>query len=81
VKGKSKARTVSPTRFLDCRYYSSCLMEAARSCSSPKHFSCEMCESYEREKLSDEDRILETIRALKLLDVLWKDCETELGSV
>ena len=36
-----------------------------------------MCMSYKQEELSDEDKILETIRALKLLDVLWKDCETE----
>ena len=58
-------------------YYSRCLMQAAQTSSSSKHFSCAMCESYKQEKLSDEDKILETIRALKLFDVLWKDCETE----
>lgn len=52
-------------------------MQAAQTSSSSKHFSCAMCESYKQEKLSDEDKILETIRALKLLDALWKDCETE----
>ena len=52
-------------------------MQAAQTCSSSKHFSCARCESYKREKLSDEDKILETIRALKLFDALWKDCETE----
>jgi len=52
-------------------------MQAAQTSSSSKHFSCAMCESYKQEKLSDEDKILETIRALKLFDVLWKDCETE----
>ena len=52
-------------------------MQAAQTSSSSKHFSCAMCESYKQEKLSDEDKLLETIRALKLFDVLWKDCETE----
>jgi hypothetical protein len=33
--------------------------------------------SYKQEELSDEDKVLETIRALKLFDALWKDCETE----
>ena len=52
-------------------------MQAAQTCSSSKHFSCAACESYKQKKLSDEDKILETIRALKLFDALWKDCETE----
>jgi hypothetical protein len=77
LKGKSKARTISYTRLLDCMHYSRCLMQAAQTCSSSKHFSCAMCESYKQEKLSDEDKILETIRALKLFDAVWKDCETE----
>ena len=77
MKEKGKARTVSHTRLLDCRYYSSCLMEAAQSCSSPKHFSCAMCQDYRQEKLSDEDKILETIGALRLFDALWQDLETE----
>jgi hypothetical protein len=52
-------------------------MQAAQTSSSSKQFSCARCESYKQEKLTDEDKILETIRALKLLEVLWKDCETE----
>jgi hypothetical protein len=52
-------------------------MQAAQTSSSSKHFSCAMCESYKQEEMSDEDKILETIRALKLFEVLWKDCETE----
>ena len=77
MKGRSKARTISHTRLLDCVHYSRCLMQAAETCSSSEQFSCAMCESYKQEKLSDEDKILETIRALKLFDALWKDCETE----
>ena len=76
LKEKGKARNVSHKRLLDCKYYSRCLMEAARSCSSSRHFSCAMCESYKQEKASDEDRILETIRALKLVDAVCKDGET-----
>jgi len=35
-----------------------------------------MCESYKQEKVSVEDRILETIRALKLVDAVCEDGET-----
>jgi hypothetical protein len=52
-------------------------MQAAQTSSTSKHFSCARCQSYKQEELTDEDKILETIRALKLFDVLWKDCETE----
>jgi hypothetical protein len=52
-------------------------MRAAQRGSSSKNFSCAMCEGYQQEKLTDEDKILETIRALKLYDALWKDCEPE----
>jgi len=52
-------------------------MQAAQRCSSSEDFSCAMCESYKQKELSDEDKVLETIRALKFFDALWKDCETE----
>ena len=77
MKGRSKARTIPHTRLLDCMHYSRCLMQAAQTSSSSKQFSCAGCESYKQEELTDEDKILETIRALKLFDVLRKDCETE----
>jgi len=76
LKENGKTRSVSHKRLLDCKYYSRCLMEAARSCSSSRHFSCAMCESYKQEKVSVEDRILETIRALKLVDAVCEDGET-----
>jgi hypothetical protein len=52
-------------------------MQAAQAPSSPEKFSCAMCQVFKRVKVTDEDRVLETIRALKLFDALWEPCETE----
>ena len=70
MKRETKTETVSHRRLLDCMHYSRCLMQAAKA--SSKRFSCSMCESYKPEKVTDEDRVLETIRALKFFDVLLK---------
>ena len=76
MKRKGKARTLSQARSLDCEYYSRCLMQAAQEPSSFELFSCSMCRVFKRAEVTDEDRVLETIRALKLLDALWKHGET-----
>ena len=77
MKQKGKARTLSHARSLDCAYYSRCLMQAAQEPSSSELFSCAMCRVFKRAKATDEDRVLETIRALKLFDALWKHSETD----
>ena len=78
MKRRSKARTVAHTRLVDCAHYSRCLMEAAVASPSSGDLSCAMCQGYKTEKVTDEDRVLEAIRALKLFDRAWKDCATEV---
>ena len=77
MKEKIKTGNGCAERRLDCRYYSGCLMHAAQTSSSAMHFSCSSCEDYKPEHFTDEDRVLETIRALKLFDALCKEGETE----
>ena len=81
MKRKCKATTGSQKRLLDCTHYSRCLMEAAQSCSSGKHFSCSMCHDYRQERVTDEDRVIETIRALRLFDAVWKESDTRWAPV
>lgn len=76
-----KIRSLLPTRSLDCMHYSHCLMQAAQKFSSSKAFSCAKCQSYELEKTTDWDKLLETVRALKLFEAIWEDEESALEPV
>ena len=75
MKRIQKVTVLYPKRSLDCVHYSGCLMEAAQAFLPTEGFSCSGCERYKQEKLSAQDTRSEALRALLLLDAIFKDEE------
>lgn len=80
LEQKRRMRIVFPIRSLDCVHYSLCLMKAAQELSLGESFSCTACQKYEREEMTEWDKVLETIGALKMLEAVWKEKESKLDS-